>query len=114
MIQRCRDVFPIRLMCRGVQMSPSGYYDWMSRESCVRAQENARLLAQIRQRHADQDGALSSGSVLLVDLIPTPCWPNVAVVVLTRIGYSGLWELAKRNAVSVCVLKPHTSGLTGS
>jgi hypothetical protein len=25
MIQRCRDAFPIRLMCRGVQVSPSGH-----------------------------------------------------------------------------------------
>ena len=54
--------------------------------------------------------ALPSGLVLLVDLIPIPSRPNVAVVVLTPIGYSGLWELAKRNGAHVCLLKPHTSG----
>ena len=60
MIQRCRDVFPIRLMCRCVRVSPSGYYGWVTREPSARAQENTRLLARIRQLHADQDGVVGS------------------------------------------------------
>ena len=60
MIQRCRDAFPIRLMCRCLRVSPSGYYGWMTRPPSARAQENGRLLARIRQLHADQDGVVGS------------------------------------------------------
>jgi putative transposase len=60
MIQRCRTAFPIRLMCRCLRVSPSGYYGWATRPPSVRAQENARLLARIHQLHADQDGVAGS------------------------------------------------------
>ena len=44
MIQRCREAFPIRLMCRCLRVSPSGYYGWVTRPPSGRAQENARWL----------------------------------------------------------------------
>ena len=60
MIQRCRDVFPIRLMCRCLRVSPSGYYGWASRVPSARAQANARLLTRIHQLHAEADGVIGS------------------------------------------------------
>jgi len=60
MIQRCRTAFPIRLMCRCLRVSPSGYYGWMTRPPSARAQENARLLKRIRALHADHDGVVGS------------------------------------------------------
>jgi putative transposase len=30
-IERCRDEFPVRLMCRCLRVSASGYYDWSKR-----------------------------------------------------------------------------------
>ena len=60
MIQRCRDAFPIRLMCRCLRVSPSGYYGWATRPPSARAQENARLLARIRQLHTEHDGVVGS------------------------------------------------------
>ena len=45
MIQRCRESFPIRMMCRCLRVSSSGYYGWATRPPSARAQENARLLA---------------------------------------------------------------------
>ena len=56
--------------------------------------------------------ALPDGSAfeVLVDLIPIVHRPNVAVIVLTRFGYRGLWELAKQNGAYACFLKQHTSG----
>ena len=60
MIQRCRESFSIRLMCRCLRVSPSGYYGWVTRPPSPRAQANARLLRQIRQLHADQDGIVGS------------------------------------------------------
>jgi putative transposase len=59
-IQRCRESFSIRMMCRCLRASPSGYYGWATRLPSPRAQANARLLTQIRQLHADQDGVVGS------------------------------------------------------
>jgi putative transposase len=60
MIQRCRKAFPIRMMCRCLRVSPSGYYGWVVRPLSARAQENARLLARIRALHVDHDGVVGS------------------------------------------------------
>ena len=60
MIQRCREAFPIQLMCRCLRVSSSGYYGWVTRPPSGRAQENARLLARIRALHADHDGVVGS------------------------------------------------------
>lgn len=63
MIQRCRHAFPIRLMCRCLQVSPSGYYDWAMRPPSPRAQEDAQLLVQIRRLHTESDGVSGSPRV---------------------------------------------------
>lgn len=60
MIQRCRDAFPIRMMCRYLRVPPSGYYGWGTRTPSARAQENARLRGRIRALHADHDGIVWS------------------------------------------------------
>ena len=60
MIERCRAAFPVRLMCRCLQVSPSGYYGWQGREPSERAVQNARLLGDIRQIHAASDGVYGS------------------------------------------------------
>ena len=60
MIQRCRESFSIRMMCRCLRVSSSGYYGWATRPPSTRAQENARLLVRIHQLHADQDGVVGS------------------------------------------------------
>ena len=58
MIQRCRDAFPIRLMCRCLRVSASGYYGWATRAPSARTKENARLLARIRHLHTEHDGVM--------------------------------------------------------
>jgi putative transposase len=60
MIQRCRTVFPIRLMCRCLRVSSNGYYGWVTRAPSARTQENVRLLTRIRVLHAEQDGVMGS------------------------------------------------------
>jgi putative transposase len=60
MIQRCRAAFPIRMMCRCLRVSSSGYYGWVTRPPSGRAQENARLLGRIHQLYAEQDGVVGS------------------------------------------------------
>jgi len=46
---------PIRSLCAALEVSPSGYYDWVQRqiEPGPRAQENAQLLEQIQRIHRD-------------------------------------------------------------
>jgi putative transposase len=51
MISRYRDRYPVRWLCRLVAVSASGYYAWISRQPSRRAQENAVLVAVIREIH---------------------------------------------------------------
>lgn len=60
MIERCRDAFPIRMMCRLLKVSPSGYYDWRERAPSEQAQDNARLSRRIAEIHRDSDGVFGS------------------------------------------------------
>jgi len=48
------------MMCRLLQVSPSGYYDWERRPTSSRQIDNERLLGRIRQLHADSQGALGA------------------------------------------------------
>lgn len=59
-IDGCRREYPIRLMCRCLEVSASGYYDWRSRPPSRRALENERLLVRMREMHRDSDGALGA------------------------------------------------------
>ena len=60
MVDRCRDAFPVRMMCRCLHVSPSGYYDWRDRPLSARATDNRRLVARIRVWHAASNGVLGS------------------------------------------------------
>ena len=60
MIERCREAFPVRLMCRCLRVSPSGFYGWRNRPASRREQANQRLLVRIRRLHAQSDGVFGS------------------------------------------------------
>lgn len=45
------DNIDVAVACRVLNMSRSGYYDWLHRPDSLRAQENELLLKQIRQIH---------------------------------------------------------------
>jgi putative transposase len=60
-IERCRDEFPIRLMCRCLRVSTSGYYGWIKRLPSVRQRDNERLLGRMRELHEDSRGVLGAG-----------------------------------------------------
>ncbi|MGE8414944.1 MAG: IS3 family transposase [Pseudomonas sp.] len=59
-IQRCRNEYPVRLMCRCLRVSASGYYAWLDRDPSPRAQENARLVRRIREIHEDSRGVIGA------------------------------------------------------
>jgi putative transposase len=69
MIPRCRNAFPIRLMCRCLRVSASGYYDWAPRRPSARTTENARWVRHMRERHTEHDGVI--GSPRMWEQLPT-------------------------------------------
>lgn len=46
-----RPQYPLRLLCRVLDVSRSGYYAWRTRRPSKRAQENARLEVAIQAAH---------------------------------------------------------------
>jgi len=60
MIERCREAYSVRLMCRCLHVSPSGYYGWRDRPLSTRARENERLLGRIRVLHGESNSVLGA------------------------------------------------------
>jgi putative transposase len=48
-IAKHRSVWPTRMMCRLLDVSSSGFYEWFGRPVCQRRQDNARLTIRIRE-----------------------------------------------------------------
>jgi putative transposase len=48
-----REYFPVRLMCRVLEASPSGFYDWLRRPESPRAAEDRALVAKIEAVHGE-------------------------------------------------------------
>lgn len=59
-MERCREAFPVRMMCRCLQVSAAGYYAWRNRPMSARAWDNQRLLGRIQSVHAASDGVLGA------------------------------------------------------
>jgi len=59
-IHRRRNHYPIRMMCRALRVSPSGYYAWRSRPESRRARDDRELTRVIRRLHAESDGTYGS------------------------------------------------------
>src|ERR1700676_3117984 len=60
-----RDQFDVRLMCRVLEISPSGYYAWLKQPQSHRATENARLLKLIRASFDASNGIYGAPRVFL-------------------------------------------------
>jgi transposase InsO family protein len=52
LIEDHRDIWPVRVMCEALTVSPSGYYAWRSRRDSPRKIANRALLVDIRRIHA--------------------------------------------------------------
>ena len=52
-IEQHASTWPVRLMCRVLEVSPSGYYDWRSRPESARSVSNRQLLDDVRRIHAE-------------------------------------------------------------
>lgn len=47
----CKGRFSVRAMCRVLEVSPSGYYEWLRRVPSLRSDLNAVLVKAIREEH---------------------------------------------------------------
>jgi putative transposase len=56
--------FPVRVMCRVLGVSPSGYYSWRRRPPSRRSQQNQQLLGQIRMVHQQSRQTYGSPKIL--------------------------------------------------
>lgn len=63
MIDRCRDAFPVVMMCRLLKVSPSGYYAWHDRPLSQRAAANNALIEQIEDLHTASDGVWGAPTI---------------------------------------------------
>jgi putative transposase len=59
-IHRRRNQNPVRMMCRALKVSPSGYYAWRIRPESRRAGYDRELTRVIRRLHAESDGTYGS------------------------------------------------------
>ena len=58
-----RALYPVRTMCRVLEVSTSGYYAWLKREPSERTVANAELLEKILQIHEQSDGTYGAPRV---------------------------------------------------
>jgi putative transposase len=63
MIDCGEEAYPVRMICRLLKVSPSGYYAWRDRPASRRDQRNTELLTEIRTIHAESDGVLGSPKI---------------------------------------------------
>jgi putative transposase len=59
-IHRRRNENPVRMLCRALKVSPSGYYAWRIRPESSRARTDRELTRVIHRLHAESDGTYGS------------------------------------------------------
>ena len=64
-IKAQRASFPVEMMCRVLEVAPSGYYAWLKQPLSHRAQEDARLLRLIRASFVASHGIYGAPRVFL-------------------------------------------------
>ena len=52
-VERHRETWPVRLMCRVLRVSPGGYYDWRGRPASARTERREALVVAIRAIHGE-------------------------------------------------------------
>ena len=55
-IREHRDLFPVAVLCEVLEVSASGYYDWLDRPPSPRAERHAKIQAVVQQVHAESHG----------------------------------------------------------
>jgi len=88
-VDRRRDRYPVRMMCRLLRVSASGYYAWRIRAESSRTTSDRALMMEIRQVHQDSKGVYGSPRVhaeLLAKGIPVGRHKVARLMRLARLG----------------------------
>jgi putative transposase len=59
-IQRCRSEYPVKLMCRCLNVCTSGDFAWTTRGPSVRARADRRRVERMREIDAESDGVIGA------------------------------------------------------
>ena len=62
-IDRRRSQYPVRMMCRVLKVSRSGYYAWRIRPESQRAKTDRELMRVILGIHIDSDGVYGAAKI---------------------------------------------------
>lgn len=65
LIKAQSETFPVQVLCRVLEVAPSGYYAWLKQPLSNRAQEDARLLRLIRASFVASQGIYGAPRVFL-------------------------------------------------
>ena len=91
MIDRCRDTYSVRMMCRHLNVSPSGYYEWRGRGPSKREQANRVLLQHVEKLHADSDGVMGAPRICdELNYLGIHCSENRVARLMKRQGLQGI------------------------
>jgi putative transposase len=55
-VAKHRGLWPVTWICEVLDVSPSGFYDWLNRPVSLRAQYDELLITDILRSFADSDG----------------------------------------------------------
>jgi putative transposase len=92
-----RGVWPVRMMCRVLGVSASGYYTWRSRPESRRSIENRELLDDIRRVHAESHGAYGAPRVhVVLRALGRRVGRHRVARLMRRAGLRGLAALPRR------------------
>jgi len=90
-IAACRSQFPIRMMCRLLRVSPSGYYARQGRPKSHRARANAELAQEIRRIHTASGEVYGSPKVWKeLQVRGQPCGQHRVARLMKQEGLQGI------------------------
>lgn len=64
-IEAHRREYPVQMMCRLLEVAPSGYYEWLHHPISDRAKEDVRLLRLIRAAFVASHGVYGAPRIFL-------------------------------------------------
>ena len=108
-IARHRGAYPVRLMCRVLQVAPAGFYAAQRRGPSPRARAEAQLRVHVRAHHAASDGTYGAPRIAeALTAAGRPCGRHRAARLLRLEGLAGV--ATRRFRVSTTVAEaahPH-------
>lgn len=108
-IARHQGAYPVRLMCRVLEVAPSGFYLALSGTTSPRQREDARLRVHVRAQHAASDGTYGAPRIAkALTTAGVPCGRHRAARLLRAEGLQGVATRRFRRTTTVAdAADPH-------